>query len=213
MTKVATCVDTGIKTNYCGRCGKAIDTATISKDANNHSNGYGDWQFYSCTQNIQYCKNGCGAYKTTSANNHIMQNVYHSHSGSSSSGGGCYGTVVYKAHSHTSSCYKTVYRTAHNFAKTDHYDNAGHIYYKCTKGCGIGYYREYWDPFTNDKLEGWLKGNGFTCKGSTDRVLNCGKTAGTRYSTEGVDYYELNCGKTTSTVEYSYCTRGCGYRK
>ena len=37
--------------------------------------------------------------------------------------------------------------------------------------------------------------------------LNCGKTAGTRYSAEGVDYYTRSCGKTdgqiaTATIAY-----------
>lgn len=70
ITKAATCVATGISTNYCGRCSKAIDTKTISKDPNNHSNGFTDWKFNNCTSNIQYCKNGCGKSNTQAANNH-----------------------------------------------------------------------------------------------------------------------------------------------
>ncbi|MFR5190663.1 MAG: hypothetical protein ACLTEH_05445, partial [Clostridia bacterium] len=116
--------------------------------------------------------------------------IYHTHTGNSSTNGGCYTLPVY--HAHSSSCYATCGGQIYIEWKggTD-----GWVRWnlKCSKCGAVGY--RAWHPDYNSPCpsDGEILGNG-RCTGS---IISCGKTAGST-----IDSYGLNCGKTAgSTIE------------
>ena len=99
-----------------------------------------------------------------------------------SSSGGCFTQVVYKQHSHSSSCYGVIGNTSSGMYLT----SGG--YWKCrncSHTCGDG-----GDSQTPTNPNHY-------CTGTT---IRCGKTAGVRYESEGIDYYARSCGITDGTI-------------
>lgn len=92
--------------------------------------------------------------------------------GDSTNGGGCYTNAI--RHSHSGSCYKSVFVDTCGCTAYINY-NAG----ICDCGHGYGSHN-----------------NGMDCKaGYTNNVLECTK------STTAILGYDLGCGKTTETIE------------
>jgi hypothetical protein len=139
----------------------------LTIDYNIESNLYA--RAVSNTGNIGEVSDVC----TIKRHTHVAS-CYHTHTGSSSSGGGCYTSPVYKAHSHSSACGVSV--------------------------CGATITTNDWITFycTNGHvLAGDPGGIGGAC---TRTVYNCYKTEGVRYASDGVEYYNLGCGKSGTTL-------------
>ena len=118
-------------------------------------------------------------------NSTYIQYTYHTHSGSTSSRGGCYTTPVY--HSHSYSCY-----------------------YEATKGekvyDGDKVFRRY--TCSNCGTSS-IQGDGVNDNGSPTIICSycqnkgyykCGK------STSSIESYKLSCGKSTKTIETAVLT-------
>lgn len=100
--------------------------------------------------------------------------VYHQHTGSASSGSGCYTKGI---HNHTSSC--GIKYGTHHVVNTDHYDG-GNVYRECIY-CGMGGY----------VYDDWHTGDWGTCY-SNQVGYSCGSPTNS---------YALGCGKTENTIE------------
>lgn len=120
-----------------------------------------------------------------SLNSANIQYTYHTHTGNSSSKGGCYTTPVY--HSHSNSCY-----------------------YEATKGelvyDGDKIYRRYTCSHCGNSS---IQGDGVNDNGSSTIICSyclnkgdykCGK------STSTIESYKLSCGKTTASIESAILT-------
>ena len=109
---------------------------------------------------------------------------YHTHTGNSTTGGGCYKKEVY--HSHTDSCYTKC--TGERVYQRSDWSEGNKCYtytFKCYKCGGITYHK--------DVDLGYSKAN-LPCG---NKVLTCNKTTSTIT-------YELNCGKTEGKTIDSY---------
>jgi hypothetical protein len=142
----------------------------LTIDYNIESNLYA--RAVSNTGNIGEVSDVC----TIKRHTHIAS-CYHTHTGSSSSGGGCYTSPVYKAHSHTSAeqiwCAGVVSS-----------DGSGNWY--CSNGHCVTWYVSVGAMTTQCNIV-----VGYTC----------GKTEGVRYESDGVEYYNLDCGKSETTLD------------
>ena len=128
--------------------------------------------------------------------------VYHQHSGSSSTGGGCYTTPVY--HAHVSGCYQNATCTVRCIGLTPGQKNDNWIEHPDSRfehsSCGRGI--AYQTPKH-------LDGEGCNCGDTTTHTysqLVCGKNEST------VESYSLGCGKTAGSTIDSY-TIGCGIQE
>lgn len=104
---------------------------------------------------------------------------YHTHSGNSTTGGGCYTKAV---HNHTDSC--SVKYGTHHIVETNHYDGSSR-YMEC-EYCGIGGYK--YNTIDGEEVH---PGDWGTC---TKHIVEytCGSP---------VQYYALGCGKDKKTIE------------
>ena len=218
----------------CGYNPKSSSYIVATGSAKGHS--YSAWSTNG-TQHWKACANGCGT--KSSLGNHADRGTdglcdtcgykgtivytYHSHTGSSTSGGGCYTSKVVSSyslscttavHSHSDSCY-TSYTGKYNsgtkgtsvaptYCSCGAYATKYNFTYKCTK-CGAST-----TAVACDRCGSGSKSGVTHCSGKT---LSCTKTVhshsgntssgGTCYKT--VNYkYNLGCGKTTSTVISQY---------
>lgn len=140
---------------------------------------------------------------------------YHQHTGVSTTKGGCYTTPVYKQHVHTSSCYRTCTITYSYYILNNasmHCGGStmpGHAY-NCWTGyathsvCGT---KTVCAAHISTVTESGACPSGRT---ETHQALACGKTAGTRYESEGIDYYALGCGKDETTAIGTAYALDCG---
>lgn len=140
-----------------------------------------------------------------------IQYTYHSHTGTVSGGGGCYTVPIYKQHVHTDACYAytTHKHTSSCISKTTSYTktcgcSSSYSYdYVACPSCGHGHPHDMTGQHCNKEV-----GTGYNYEyGKCDHALNdgyslvCGKTAGQRYSSEGIESYALGCEKTTSSID------------
>ena len=141
----------------------------------------------------------------------FTQPVYkaHIHSGYASVHGNCYTAPVYRAHSHTSNCYTTVNTSCQCGAYAGHWYNdtvfrcevCGHGGHGPGGTCGAG--------ITSTQLTcGKTAGTRYASEGLEGYSLTCTKTAGTRYADEGIEYYALSCGKTNDSIDNAYLAKG-----
>ena len=187
ITKQATCV-AGNRRYTCSVCGYYYDVSLppVQSHADNDVNGYCDV---------------CNLKGT-------IVTVYHTHTGSSSSGGGCYTVPI--THSHTGTPGLTYANGCYTKPVTSS------VY--CGSGVDTveGPCSWWWDDANNRCIRCW----------STDRnnlhyktvCSNCGESCGsTHYKTvttyqlncnksTNVTGYSLGCNKTTSTIESKYTT-------
>lgn len=160
-------------------------------------------------------------YHSTTSGGCFCKTVYkqHVHTGTSSKSGGCYtrgyhthtsrcGTT-YTSHSHSSGCYTNEGPAPCNVAHLGH--NAdGSTCWHCSR-CGDchGGMGGYCSDCSGSRLTCGNRplnsGRAYTCGNPINTYgLSCGKTAGSRYASEGVDYYVLSCNKTATTIESGY---------
>lgn len=108
--------------------------------------------------------------------------------------GGCYTTVVYKAHAHTSSCYAPYY-SWDEWCYGDveeHTSPGGDLQYTCNS---CGQWLSGPGAHTKEGGSGWSYPS-YAINVRTTSKLRCGKVPGTRYADEGVEGYTRSCGKT-----------------
>ena len=131
-----------------------------------------------------------------------------------SSAGGCFTKAIYKVHSHSIKCGTKYTSHTHNRScatqtvssdiqyhsyYVDHGDGGGHQ--QCPQ---CGYTQDADMPFTHNHP---VTNTVYACGNSplnSGKAYNCGKTAGTCYSSEGVDYYALSCTKTATSIDSGY---------
>lgn len=107
---------------------------------------------------------------------------YHSHTGTATAGGGCYGTPIYHVHNGYS-CYKPCGGELSD-TKFVYLTNGSKWEVKVCQTCG-----------------GWTNANsGDTVCSQRTATLTCGKTEDT------IEKYGLNCGKTVETIESATIT-------
>lgn len=114
-------------------------------------------------QNNSYYNQGYSKGVAEALNSSLIQYVYHEHTGNSSSGGGCYGKIVYKT--------TQVLCGSTNKYVSGSYESGGttHYYYTCNV-CGK----------TTTSGAGACKGYITVTTSDIDHYeLNCGKTTGT----------------------------------
>lgn len=174
----------------------------------------------------------CSDYLATEAgecyNTPVEKFVIHTHKGDSSSGGECYNVPVYKKHAHSgnssegggcytkhvhnhnTSCYGScsVHTTVSYYAT----DPDGVCYLKvethssCGRGTETSVHKGY-IPGSGDSTHSYLKCDN---KPLNSWSLNCGKTAGTAYASEGVDHYNLGCTISESQKVQTFYALDCG---
>lgn len=160
-------------------------------------------------------------YHSTTSGGCFCKTVYkqHVHTGTSSKSGGCYTSgyhthtsrcgTTYTSHSHSSGCYTNEGPAPCNVAHLGH--NAdGSTCWHCSR-CGDchGGMGGYCSDCSGSRLTCGNRplnsGRAYTCGNPINTYgLSCGKTAGSRYASEGVDYYVLSCNKTATTIESGY---------
>ena len=140
-------------------------------------------------------------YETQQTHSHGY-NCYHHCSGSSSGGGGCYGTANYHAHSGSSSSGGGCYGTANRCNRTQQGNSQqGGACPNCGRGTTVSNIYEYHSACGKGSVS---KGSYTTCP-SCGRISDSSKSVSTGYHTYS---YSRNCGKSTSTIE-SY-SKSCG---
>ena len=145
-------------------------------------------------------------YTTASASGGSYADSYQS-----STKGGCFQSAVYKAHTHKTTCYSSATCT-HNGGQnytvvdinypTHGIDNDHTVTIQCPN---CGQVASGGGQSVDKARERAVQNLGASPKSYS--TLSCGKTAGTRYSTEGVEYYTRSCGKvdgqiTSATIVY-----------
>ncbi len=159
-----------------------------------------------------YYRNGSGGCFTNYYTSSISSGYYsrncgleeHVHTGSSSSGGGCYGKAVYR-HEHTSSC--KYYRFGPHSFYIVRYNKDGSPRYKCSL-CGGEVNQDGLGVTRCSKAPGGYE-CGFTPNTLDHYEINCGKTAHTHSgnsSSGGGCYGSYHSGSTIY-----YYNRGCGH--
>jgi uncharacterized Zn-finger protein len=146
-----------------------------------------------------------GTLHSHNSNCYTSYPVYHSHTGNSSSGGGCYGSPNY--HTHTSGCYTTspcggsISHSVRNSFET--------YCSRCGKNVTATNYNQSCSKC------GWSSTGGtvFSCGHMNTLLSSCSRSIDRltcTISTTVPVSYSLNCGKTTSTVEYYNNYLTCG---
>lgn len=114
----------------------------------------------------------------------------HNHAGNSSSGGGCYGAsrTVYTSHVH-SGCPETMVPTCRHI----YGENGGWEGTNACPNCRHSHPGGVCTSWSCQSREYTCNNQPLNSGARTVYDLNCGKTAGTRYESEGIESYALSC--------------------
>ena len=188
----------------CHECGGDCGTAFSSS-----CSCTGEWdRSWGCYHDVLNCSKTIDSYYLTCTTStttpicgygpHIHStSCYHSHTGSASSGGGCYGTINY--HTHVSSCYRFE-KASTSFTQTGGSNEA----------CGCGWYTAILScnncgATGNEGGESWqCSSHGGGYSGWPDCDPNCGCGENVLNCSVTIDSYSINCGKSTTTLICGY---------